>query len=285
MRTSASSVIFLLMALATAVFANPFWARQDEPAEDPTAAAAVSSVLAADTSASATPTAVTSSASTSGTAPPASTTNTDSTAAASSTTNGTAAATSGSSTSSSVEPTPTVSCHKSSSTRPDDQIQNPFCEPPEGKHLVVGENYPLTWDPLLFKFDSTISITLMPVVSANADGETNNTVIWRQDGVRNEKGQVDNFQIHEADFKDFNLKNDTKLTLFIDSDPSDQPVQSGPTLILVVNDELAKNSTKNGSNNHIGEKAGIPVGLGLFLIAVAGLVFWFLRRRRNKSAG
>ncbi|KAI4107297.1 MAG: hypothetical protein LQ339_002695 [Xanthoria mediterranea] len=289
MRTSASSLVFLLLALMTVTFASPFWARQEAPAEDLTAAAAVSSISEAEASASATDTvspAAGSSATATETAPPAAQTNANGTSAATSTSGDGAAATSSSSTSSSVTPTPTVSCHKSSSSRPDDHIQNPFCEPKPGQKLIVGQTYPLTWDPTLFEFDSTNSIRLTTVTSADAEGVTNNTVIWKQDGVRNENGQVPNFQIKAEDFQDFNLKNNTNLTLFMSSDPSDAPVWSGPTLTLILDAKIALNGTKGGNgNNHIGEKAGIPVGLGVFLIAVAGLVFWFLRRRRNKSAG
>ncbi|KAL8992616.1 MAG: hypothetical protein Q9169_006962 [Polycauliona sp. 2 TL-2023] len=270
---------------------------QEEPVEDPAVAAAVSSVSEAESAASATrdaPTAAASSAaassaSASGSAPPAAETSSDSTAAASSTTSDSAAASSGSSTSSSVIPTPTVSCHKSSSVRPEGDIQDPFCEPKPDDVLVVGQSYPLTWDPTLFNSESTVSVRLSPVVSADEEGNTNTTIIWKHQGVRNEVGKVDDFQIHEDDFEAFNLKNNTRVTLFISSAPSDKPdvidkpVMSGPTLFVVVSDDYAKNGTN--SDSHIGEKAGIPVGLGVFLIAVAGLVFWFLRRRRNKSAG
>ncbi|KAI4265915.1 MAG: hypothetical protein L6R38_009090, partial [Xanthoria sp. 2 TBL-2021] len=258
----------------TVAFANPFWARQEAPAEDPTAAAAVSSISEAEASASAKGTALPpaeSSASATETAPSASQTNTNGASAATSTSNNSAAASSSSSTSSSVTPTPTVSCHKSSSSRPDDHIQNPFCEPKPGQKLMVGQTYPLTWDPTLFEFDSTNSIRLSPVTSADADGTTNNTVIWKQDGVRNENGQVPNFQIHVKDIKDFDLKNNTNLTLFIESDPSNGPVWSGPTMTLIIDEKTANNGTKGGKDSYIGEKAGIPVGLGVFLIAVAGL--------------
>ncbi|KAI4264360.1 MAG: hypothetical protein L6R42_000526 [Xanthoria sp. 1 TBL-2021] len=134
--------------------------------------------------------------------------------------------------------------------------------------------------------ESTNSISLQ-IVHATEDGKRDNTVIWKHDGVRNEEGKVTDFQVHQDDFenKAFGLKNATSLTLFIESDPSDEPVKSGPTLTLVVDPKAANNGTKNGKDNHIGEKAGIAVGLGVLLIAVAGLVFWFLRRRRNNSAG
>ncbi|KAL8657731.1 MAG: hypothetical protein Q9226_001630 [Calogaya cf. arnoldii] len=271
----------------TVAFANPFWARQDELPDDPAVAAAVSSASAAEDSASTlstTPAAAESSTSATESAPPAEQTNANGTSAATSTSNDAAAATSSSSTSASSTPTPTVSCHKSSSTRPDDHIQNPFCEPKEGQILVVGQTYPLTWDPTLFKQESTNNIFL-EIVRANDDGK-NKTTVWKQEGVRNEEGKVTNFKVHQDTFENekFGLKNATSLTLFIKSDPSDNPVWSGPTLTLVVDPKNA-NSTKSGKDSHIGEKAGIPVGLGVFLIAVAGLVFWFLRRRRNNSAG
>ncbi|KAL9031058.1 MAG: hypothetical protein Q9180_006844 [Flavoplaca navasiana] len=287
MRTSSGSVVFLLMALVSAVVANPFWARQDEPAGDPAVDDAVSSVSAAESSASASgtaPPAAESSASAAETATPPEETNNNGTAAATSTSNGAAAATSNSTTTSST-PTPTVSCHKSSSTRPEERIQNPFCEPKPGQILVVGQTYPLTWDPTLFANESTNNILLSIVTPADADG-VESTVIWKHEGVRNEEGQVSDFLVHHDTFEaeEFGLKNNTNLTLSIKSDPSDQPVWSGPILTLIV-DKNSKNGTKDGKDSHIGEKAGIPVGLGVFLIAVAGLVFWFLRRRKNKSAG
>ncbi|KAL8920149.1 MAG: hypothetical protein Q9172_004631 [Xanthocarpia lactea] len=263
MRTSASWVVFLLFALMTAVFANPFWPRADDPPEEPAAAAAISSLSAADASAS-----------TTGTAPPAAQTNSNGTVAATSASNGTAAATSSSSTSTTA--TPTVSCHKSSSTRPKDKIQNPFCQPVEGQQLVRGQTYNLTWDPTLLEFNSTNRIELRLV-----DDNASSPAIWSHAGVANEEGKVDDFLIHD----DNSLKNGTELTLFLVSEPSDKNALSGPRMTLIIDEENAKNGTSNGKDDRLGEKAGIPVGLGVFLIAVAGLVFWFLRRRRNKSAG
>ncbi|KAL8835807.1 MAG: hypothetical protein Q9176_006688 [Flavoplaca citrina] len=277
------------MALVSAVVANPFWARQDEPAGDPAVDDAVSSVSAAESSASASgtaPPAAETSASAAETAPPTEETNNNGTAAATSTSSGIAAATSNSTTTSST-PTPTVSCHKSSSTRPEERIQNPFCEPKPGQILVVGQTYPLTWDPTLFTNESTNNIFLRIVTPANSDGVVDSQVIWSHKGVRNEEGQVSDFLVHQDTFEaeDFGLKNNTNVTLFLESNPSDEPVQTGPILTLIVDENYSKNGTKDGKDSHIGEKAGIPVGLGLFLIAVAGLVFWLLRRRKNKSAG
>ncbi|KAL8914713.1 MAG: hypothetical protein Q9171_000726 [Xanthocarpia ochracea] len=263
MRTSASWVVFLLFALMTAVFANPFWPRADDPPEEPAAAAAISSLSAADASASAT-----------GTAPPAAQTNINGTAAATLASNGTAAATSSSSTSTTA--TPTVSCHKSSSTQPEDNIQNQFCQPVEGQRLVRGQQYDLTWDPTLLEFNSTNRIELRVV-----DDNANSPAIWSHAGVANEEGKVDDFLIHD----DISLKNLTELTLFLVSEPSNKNSLSGPRMTLIIDKESAKNGTSKGKDDRLGEKAGIPVGLGVFLIAVAGLVFWLLRRRRNKSAG
>lgn len=42
---------------------------------------------------------------------------------------------------------------------------------------------------------------------------------------------------------------------------------------------------KSSGAKELGEKAGVPVGLGVFLIACAAGLFWFLRRRRNAKAG
>ncbi|KAL8863157.1 MAG: hypothetical protein Q9178_000532 [Gyalolechia marmorata] len=210
MRTSASWVVFLLFALMTAVFANPFWPRADDPPEEPAAAAATSSISAAVASASAT-----------GTAPPAAQTKI----------NGTVAATSASN---------------------------------------------VTWDPTLLEFNSTNRIELRLV-----DDNANSRAIWSHAGVANEEGKVDDFLIHD----DINLKNGTELTLFLVSEPSNNNALSGPRMTLILDEENAKNGTSKGKDDRLGEKAGIPVGLGVFLIAVAGLVFWLLRRRRNKSAG
>ncbi|KAL9003446.1 MAG: hypothetical protein Q9188_003673, partial [Gyalolechia gomerana] len=91
-----------------------------------------------------------------------------------------------------------------------------------------------------------------------------------------------------------NLKNETLLTLFLTSfltsntsSPTDAPIiKSGPVFTLITYNTTSTSTNGKGSgDDKLGEKAGVPVGLGIFLIAAAGLVFWFLRRRRNRQAG
>lgn len=87
-----------------------------------------------------------------------------------------------------------------------------------------------------------------------------------------------------------NLKNETLLTLFITSNtssPTDAPIiKSGPVFTLITYNTTSTSTDNKGSgDDKLGEKAGVPVGLGIFLIAAAGLMFWFLRRRRNRQAG
>ncbi|KAL8726837.1 MAG: hypothetical protein Q9166_006453 [cf. Caloplaca sp. 2 TL-2023] len=262
MRAPVSSLVPLVLFLTTAVFANPFWFRADEPAEDATSTTIGPSTTAAEATASAT-----------GTAPPAAESSTNGTAVATQTSNGTAAATT---TSSEGTPTPTATCHKSSSLKPAEDISNPFCEPEDGQTLKVGQTYPLSWDPSLFEFNSTNTVELQ-----NSSG----SVIWSHVPVANEEGQVNDFTMYPY-YLQPGKTNDSNLTLFIHSVDADEnpTTKSGPVFTLITNATDSQNGTSHGDNN-IGEKAGIPVGLGVFLIAAAGLIFWLLRRRRNKSAG
>ncbi|KAI4233142.1 MAG: hypothetical protein LQ352_008277, partial [Teloschistes flavicans] len=116
-------------------------------------------------------------------------------------------------------------------------------------------------------------------------------MIWSQSGVVNELAHV-SLKMHE-DF--LQSPNRTNLTLFIhsvapdDDDQNAQPVtKSGPVFTLITNATLvSQEKAKSGNNGakEMGEKAGIPVGLGVFLVALAGALFWFLRRRRNRKEG
>lgn len=171
-----------------------------------------------------------------------------------------------------------------------------------GQHIEVGKKYPgrpppppystcssanliqpVSWDPHLFTTNSSNSVKASVVLPADASGHTNETVIWSHVPVRNEDGQVGDFIIRPEDLQ--GAQNNSNITLFISSEDEKNTVErkSGPTLTLITHD---KNSTSHGGKtDHLGEKAGIPVGLGIFVIAVAGLIFWLVRRRRNKSAG
>ncbi|KAL8798805.1 MAG: hypothetical protein Q9182_006377 [Xanthomendoza sp. 2 TL-2023] len=273
MRSSANSIVLVLLALTTTVFANSFWLRADEPASQAAAESTASSSTATATSATS-----------SSTAPPATQTNTNGTAAVTSTGSDTATATSSSSTTAAA--TPTATCHKSSSVKPAEQISNVFCEPKDGQMIETGKKYPVSWDPHLFKPNSSNAVKASLVTPSDASGKTNETVIWSHVPIANEIGQVDDFLIRPGDL--LGAHNNTQITLFIvsESDELDSPeTKSGPTLTLITNGTDTQNSTAHGNNSHIGEKAGIPVGLGIFLIAAAGLIFWLLRRRRNNSAG
>ncbi|KAL9595362.1 MAG: hypothetical protein Q9219_006488 [cf. Caloplaca sp. 3 TL-2023] len=254
-------------------------------------ATAVASSEAAEASASATSTASSAaSASASETA-----------AAGTGTTNGTAAATSSSSsaaTSSAFLPdTPKdLRCHidRETQEKPEEDIANPFCSPTQGQHVFVGSTYNVTWDPTLFAYNSTNVVevkhanTTTPTNPTSPDpaNNTENNNLGYSAPLPNEKGFW-TMEMHQEYLQDH--RNNTPLTLFIRSkSPSGEPViKSGPVFSLAtMNATDVKNSTSShGKGNDLGEKAGIPVGLGVFLIAAAGLLFWFLRRRRNNSAG
>lgn len=232
---------------------------------------------------------------------PAATTNVNGTAAAGSgTTNGTAAATSSSSaaaTSSAylAETPESLRCHVDPKGKPDKDA-SPFCEPKDGQHVLVGTAYngtsfaipnptrillttlPVTWDPTLFAYNSTNKVELHRI------NGTNTSEIWSHSALVNEQGYVE-MPIHD----DYGA-NGTNLTLYIhsiDEQNGDPTTKSGPMLTLVSNSTTSNHTSSNDSSSskQLGEKAGIPVGLGIVLIAAAGLIFWFLRRRRNKSAG
>ncbi|KAL8719677.1 MAG: hypothetical protein Q9225_003352, partial [Loekoesia sp. 1 TL-2023] len=271
MRTTARSLVFWLLALTTTVVANPFWFRDESSSSSASSTAAPSSKAS---EASASP---------SGTTPPAAaaTTANGTAAASDGTTNGTAAATSSSSaaaTSSAFLPdTPEkLRCHidKEAQNKPEEDI-SPFCSPTEGQYVHVGKTYNVTWDPTLFTYNSTNVVEIK-----HANGTTNSSNLAYSAPLPNEKGY---WVIEMSDDFLQNGHNNTNLTLFIVSS-SPHAVRSGPVFTLITNS--TSNHTSHGnSSKDLGEKAGIPVGLGIFLIAAAGLLFWFLRRRRNRSAG
>ncbi|KAL9592370.1 MAG: hypothetical protein Q9179_006784 [Wetmoreana sp. 5 TL-2023] len=274
MRSPAHLRLFWLLALATAGLANPFWYREEiglpkASTSQTASAASTSATSAAHASAHA-------SASASGTASPAAeTTNVNPTSAAgTSTANGTAAATSSSSAAATASATP--QCRIDHTDKPDNDT-NPFCEPKQDQRFWVGEIVPILWDPTLFENNSTKIVELKQV---NASSK----ILWNTAPLENEVGHT-SLTIHP----DYFQGNGTKVTLFIHS-PGDtgnmNPTLSGPVFEILSN-STSTNQTSHGGNSskELGEKAGIPVGLGVFLIAAAGLIFWFLRRRKNNSAG
>ena len=81
--------------------------------------------------------------------------------------------------------------------------------------------------------------------------------------------------------------NGTNLTLYLVSNSSDvdsPKIRDGPVFSLITNSTDGQGSHKGGDSK-VGEKAGIPVGLGVFLIAVAALIFWFWRKKRGAGKG
>ncbi|KAL8626468.1 hypothetical protein Q9189_007836 [Teloschistes chrysophthalmus] len=262
-----------VLTLATAVSANPFWFREEAPDSEPSPATSASSSK---------PTA-----SASGTASPAEPTALNGTAPTENSKNGTAAATSTSTAAATdsaalpEEPNTTATCHIERGDRPVEDVM-PFCEPKEGQYVHVGETYAVTWDPTLFTPNATNQIEL------KHENNTNGTMIWSQSGVVNEAGSV-NLLMHEDYLQS---PNRTNLTLFIHSvasGPDAQPLtKSGPVFTLITNATLVSQEKAKGKSSgakELGEKAGVPVGLGVFLIACAAGLFWFLRRRRNAKAG
>lgn len=132
----------------------------------------------------------------------------------------------------------------------------------------------MTWDPTLFDPNSTNKVSF----KYTNDTEASDT--WFTEGLRNERGYVP-LRIYPSYLE--NRPNNTNVTLFLAS--GDDQVLIGPIFSIIAPPSNSTSDKGSGSSKDLGEKAGIPVGLGLFLIAVAGFVFWFLRRRRNKAAG
>ncbi|KAI4117703.1 MAG: hypothetical protein LQ345_002127 [Seirophora villosa] len=263
--------------------ANSYWVRQEDPPESsslsasdtasPTSAAPEASESVTDAAS------VTDTASTTDTAPPATATDADATpAAGNETTSDTATATSSSPAATSTSPflptTPEeLRCHRDRQGQPAKNVANPFCDPEPGQQLLVNETYNVTWDPTLFDPNSTNK------VSFKYTNDTDASDTWQQEGLRNERGYVP-LKIYPSYLE--NRPNNTNVTLFLAS--GDDQVLIGPIFSIIAPPSNSTSDKGSGSKD-LGEKAGIPVGLGLFLIAVAGFVFWFLRRRRNKAAG
>ncbi|KAL8956599.1 MAG: hypothetical protein Q9183_006269, partial [Haloplaca sp. 2 TL-2023] len=136
-----------------------------------------------------------------------------------------------------------------------------------------------TWDPRLFGADSENTVRLFYF---NGD---NRTQIFYTAPLTNDK-----FSTEISIAPDFLHGEHTNLTLYLHAteplDDTAPSVLSGP--IFVLNGNATNNGTSEDGGDgdkDIGKKAGIPVGLGVFLIAVAGLIFFFLRRRKNKTGG
>ncbi|KAL8965503.1 MAG: hypothetical protein Q9197_006480, partial [Variospora fuerteventurae] len=129
----------------------------------------------------------------------------------------------------------------------------------------------VTWDPTLFEPESTNTVSFK-YSNATTDKDT-----WRQDRLPNEQGFTP-LTIYPSYLE--NRPNNTNITLFLAS--GDDQIKIGPVFALIT---APSTDDEDDGDNDLGQKAGIPVGLGIFLIAVAGFVFWFLRRRRNRAAG
>ncbi|KAI4177307.1 MAG: hypothetical protein LQ346_007703, partial [Caloplaca aetnensis] len=143
---------------------------------------------------------------------------------------------------------------------------------------------PVTWDPSLFPQNNTNTVKLTIV------NGTNSTQIGGSGGLANEKGYW-TMELHDDYITQYHLTNNSKLTLFIESKDaegnpsSNSGPKSGPVFVIMTNSTSNGTSHSGGGDNDVGKKAGIPVGLGVFLIAAAGLIFWFLRRRKRNAAG
>ncbi|KAL8742412.1 MAG: hypothetical protein Q9184_008260, partial [Pyrenodesmia sp. 2 TL-2023] len=141
-----------------------------------------------------------------------------------------------------------------------------------------------TWDPTLFPYNNTNIVKLMI-----ANG-TNSSQIGGSGGLANERGYWQ-MEMHEDYITEYHLTKNTNLTLFIESKDADgtpssrSGSESGPVFVFVTNSTSNSTSNSDNGDDEIGKKAGIPVGLGVFLIAVAGFSFWFLRRRKRNAAG
>ncbi|KAL9576268.1 MAG: hypothetical protein Q9212_007243, partial [Teloschistes hypoglaucus] len=300
--------LFWVLTLATAVSANPFWFREEAP--DSKTAPHATSASSSEPSVSGTASPAEPTAAVNGTSPTGNSKN----GTASATSTSTVAATDSAAVP--EEPNTIAKCHIDHGDRPVEDVM-PFCEPKEGQYVYVGETYagiippslppflphlallniaqsnhaptnhpsllkPVTWDPTLFTPNSTNQIEL------KHENDTNGTMIWSQSGVANEAASV-NLLMHEDYLQP---PNKTNLTLFIHSvasGPDAQPLtKSGPVFTLITNATLISQEKAKGKSGakELGEKAGVPVGLGVFfLIACAAGLFWFLRRRRNNQKG
>ncbi|KAL8645972.1 MAG: hypothetical protein Q9210_006407, partial [Variospora velana] len=296
MRTLLRALFIWLLAFTTFVMANPFWARQegapDESSPSTSAAtatppAALETTAAPETSAAPETTAAPqntaapdNTGSTTTTAPEATTTDANPTAAAGNgTTDGSSTAISSSPAATSSSPfLPTIPenlrCRKDRNGAPVEDVANPFCEPEPGQQLRVGQTYNITWDPTLFKPNSTTT------VSFKYSNATNDKDTWQQNRLLNEQGFTP-LTIYPSYLE--NRPNNTNITLFLAS--GDDQIKIGPVFALITAPSNATSDDEGDDDKDLGQKAGIPVGLGIFLIAVAGFVFWFLRRRRIRAAG
>lgn len=138
----------------------------------------------------------------------------------------------------------------------------------------------VTWDPTLFVHNVTV------IVELHTANGTNTSQIGGSGGLPNEKGYCP-LLMNEDYVTQFGLRNNSNLTLFIHSTSEDgNPIHKpGPVFMLITNSTSNHTSHGGNSSKELGEKAGIPIGLGILLIAAAGFIFWLLRRRRNTVAG
>ncbi|KAI4210342.1 MAG: hypothetical protein LQ351_006791 [Letrouitia transgressa] len=272
MRNAMVTSALVLLTLLSSVSASPWVRRQESSALDSDATASASASAskteapsaASTVSQEAKGTGASDSAPVNGTAEASSST-------ANSTTTPTASSAAAASSTAAIDPDDPKSsptCHINADTAEDHDPTDlmPFCSPEKNEQLRVGTKYPITWDPSHF---SSKTITLELKLSNDLNGPNK----WSQDDVPNSPGTYD-IQL----FPDLlHGENNTQFTLFA----LDGPTQfSGPVFSLITN---ATTKGHKKGDDRVGEKAGIPVGLGIFLIAVAGLLFWFIRRRRGQG--
>ncbi|KAL8900358.1 MAG: hypothetical protein Q9207_005728 [Kuettlingeria erythrocarpa] len=259
MRTSPLTFAIWLLAFTTAVLANPFWYRDDATPTSSASTTVSPSSGTPEAPASTTGTAppAEASASTTGTAPPAEATAVNGTTTASSgIANGTAATTSSASaaaTSSNWLPdTPKeLQCVVDREDQPEDNINNAFCRPEQGQHVLIGQTYNVTWDPSLFPHNNTNTVKL------TIFNGTNSTQIGGSGGLANEKGYW-TMELFDDYVTQYHLTNNSNITLFIESKDaegnpsSNSGPKSGPVFVLMTN------STSNAATTMLARKQAYP---------------------------
>ncbi|KAL9126437.1 MAG: hypothetical protein Q9217_004508 [Psora testacea] len=178
-------------------------------------------------------------------------------------------------------------CHKD---HPDEANQNVFCKPVEGETMYYDDDYKVTWDASLFPPNSTNAVEIYHTDFLHNTTlkfpETEEYSLFKSDSTANVNGQA-TISIS----KDFLSGNSSvNLTLLLAVSSPDQPIVAnpGPT-VLLVNRRGSNSSAEpdshsgSGGEKKLGEKVGIPIGLIAFLVIIAALVFFVLRRRRAGS--
>ncbi|KAG8530910.1 uncharacterized protein KY384_004267 [Bacidia gigantensis] len=173
-------------------------------------------------------------------------------------------------------------CHK------DRNETNVFCKPVTGQKLDYDAAYIVSWDPLRNEANSSniVEIYATSFLEETTEGWPliQHSALYRSPNVPNANGET-TIETSKAWLNGTKLANLT-MRLAVTPPPEKGAPESklGPFILLM--DTAGSNSTSPSSESHnkkLGEKVGIPVGLILVLIVIAGLAFFFIRRRRRNA--